>query len=333
MDYIEKYRNLKRYMALCLSPYGSDLLEKFPWINSELEKIQIMLEETIIENKENSNPEIVKIKSTLNDLVKFRKLIPLTSLNTIMKVDEKISEIRTELTQLSSYDAETYYDVYFLQLGVTQKDNISYSNLNIQNTKSAAFNNWFSHSKVVDSKENPLPVYHGTSSSDFTRFKFDIFPGVYFAENKSYSEWFENRNGDGGTMFETYLKILNPLDLRVFKTKKVKYLDFVVYMDLKYGYKLPENVMLKTMSDRKDGLWAWSYLRFGVDWIKYIIKGKKFDGIAFYENNPDDKDEEGKDKITPAWMVFNPNQIKSTNSNILFSENSKDIRFKKGGQL
>ena len=135
MDYIEKYRNLKRYMALCLSPYGSDLLEKFPWINSELEKIQIMLEETIIENKENNNPEIVKIKSTLNDLLKFRKLIPLTSLNTIMKVDEKISEIRTELTQLSSYDAETYYDVYFLQLGVTQKDNISYSNLNIQNTK------------------------------------------------------------------------------------------------------------------------------------------------------------------------------------------------------
>ena len=29
--------------------------------------------------------------------------------------------------------------------------------------------------------------------------------------------------------------------------KKVKYLDFVVYMDLKYGYKLPENVMLKTV--------------------------------------------------------------------------------------
>jgi hypothetical protein len=104
-------------------------------------------------------------------------------------------------------------------------------------------------------------------------------------------------------------------------------------MDLKYGYKLPENVMLKTMSERNDGLWIWSYLRFGVDWLKYIIKGKMFDGIAFYENNPDDKDEEGNDKITPAWMVFNHNQIKSTNSNILFSENSQDIRFKKGGQL
>jgi hypothetical protein len=333
MDYIEKYRNLKTYMALCLSPYGSDLIDKFPWINSELEKIQIMLQETIIENKESNNPDVVKAKDTLNDLLKFRKLIPATSLDTIVKVDEKIGKIRTELTQLSSYDAETYYDVYFLQLGVTQKDNESYSNLNIHNTKSAAFNNWFSHSKVVNSNGEPLPVYHGTSSSDFSKFKFDIFPGVYFAENKSYSEWFKNHKGSTGTMFETYLKILNPLDLKVFKTNKVKYIDFTVYMELKYGYKLPENIMLKTMSEKSNGLWAWTYLRFGVDWIKHIIKEKKFDGISFYENNPDDKDEEGKDKVTAAWMVFNPNQIKSTNSNILFSENSKDIRFKKGGQL
>lgn len=320
-------------MALCLSPYGNDLTVEFPWINSELEKIQMMLEQTVVENKESKNPEIVQVKESLNELIKFRKIIPTTSLNTIVKIDEKISLIRTQLTQLSSYDAQTYYDVYFLQLGVTQKDNESYSNLNIQNTKSVAFTNWFSHSKVVDSNDNPLIVYHGNPTMDFTKFKFDLYPGAYFAENKKYSEWFKNRQGANGVMFETYLRILNPLDLRIFKTKEVKYMDFVVYVQLKYGITLPENTMLKTMSERQNGLWAWSYLRFGVDWVKMIKSEGKFDGIAFYENNPQDLDEDGSDRVTPAWMVFNSNQIKSSNSNVLFSENSNDIRFKKGGKL
>ena len=333
MDYIEKYRSLKRYMALFLSPYGTDLLEKFPWINSDLEKIQILLEQTIIENKQSNNPEVVKAKKRLDELLTFRKLLPDTSLETINTVDGQISEIRTELSEISSYDPETYYDVYFLQLGVTQKDNTSYANLNLHNTKSIAFNNWFSHSKVVDSNGNPLPVYHGSSSGDFSKFKFDLFPGIYFAENKEYSEWFRTAKGTNGTMFECYLKILNPLDLRLFKTNKVKYNDFVVYMKLRYGYDLPENIMLKTLSEKRNGLWAWSYLRFGVDWVKFILKDNKFDGITFYENNPDDLLPNGEDKVTPAWMVFKSNQIKSSNSNILFSENSKDIRFKKGGQL
>jgi hypothetical protein len=333
MDYIEKYRSLKTYMALCLSPYGNDLLQKFPWINSDLEKIQLMLEQTIIDNKESNNPEIVEAKKRLNELLSFRKLVPLNSLETINTVDSKISEITSELSENSSYDAETYYDVYFLQLGVTTKDNASYANLNIHNTKSIAFNNWFSNSKVVDSNGNPMPVYHGTSSGDFSRFKFDIFPGMYFAENKTYSEWFRTAKGTDGIMFECYLKILNPIDLRLFKTNKIKYNDFIVYMKLRYGYELPENTMLRTQSEIRNGLWAWKYLRNGADWLKFIIKDKKFDGITFYENNPDDILPNGEENTTPAWMVFNSNQIKSSNSNILFSENSQDIRFKKGGQL
>ena len=67
--------------------------------------------------------------------------------------------------------------------------------------------------------------------------------------------------------------------------------------------------------------------------LKQLIKDKKFDGISFYENNPDEKDAQGNDLVTPAWMVFEPNQIKSAHSNVLFSMDSKDIRYKLGGEL
>jgi hypothetical protein len=100
-----------------------------------------------------------------------------------------------------------------------------------------------------------------------------------------------------------------------------------------YGYKLPENKMLKASSDSRGGMWAWSYLRGGVDWLNFIIKDGKFDGIAFYENNTQDLDSNGKDKVTPAWMVFEPNQIKLAKNNSIYSLQSDDIRMKKGGKL
>ena len=63
------------------------------------------------------------------------------------------------------------------------------------------------------------------------------------------------------------------------------------------------------------------------------LKDGKFDGIAFYENNTQDIDSNGKDKVTPAWMVFEPNQIKLAKNNSIYSLQSDDIRMKKGGKL
>ena len=333
MEYVEKYRSFKTFMALCLSPYGKDIIKEFPWMIKDFEKMQQFIETTLIENKQSTNLEIFEDKKKLDEFMTLLNFVPPTSQDTIMEINKNVFEIRKQLANKLAYDPETYYDTYFLQLGVTQKDNESYSNINTSSTDSIAFKNWFSHSKVVDKEGKPLLVFHGGKYGDFTRFKFDVFPGAYFAENKEYSDYFVNAGGQNGAMFRCYLKIENPLDLRLFKTEKIKYDEFVMYCRLKYGLDLPENKMLRTQSDVENGLWAWWYLRAGVDWLKLIIRNKRFDGIAFYENNPSDKDKKGKDKVTPAWMIFNANQVKSSYSNILFSSESKDVRFKLGGEL
>jgi hypothetical protein len=332
MDYIEKYRSFKQFMALCLSPYGNEIMKEFPWLIKDFEKIQKFIETTLVDNKQSSNLEIIEDKNKLEEFNSLLKLIPSESQEIIMEINKNVFELRKQLANKLAYDPETYYETYFLQLGVTQKDNESYSDLNTNSTDSIAFQNWFSNSKVVDKDGKPLLVFHGSKNGDFTRFKFDVFPGIYFAENKDYSDWFVNLSKDGA-MFRCYLKVENPLDLRLFKTEKIKYDEFVMYCNLKYGLQLPENKMLRAQSDVEGGIWAWRYLRSGVDWLKMIIKNKKFDGITFYENNPSDKTKSGEDKVTPAWMIFNPNQIKSSYSNILFSSESKDIRFKLGGEL
>ena len=332
MNYLDRYRSLKNFMALCQSPYGNGIVKEYPWLIKDFEKIQSFIENTLIENKESSDVEILEDKKNLNEFLGLIKLIPSTSLDSVVAINNQITELKLKLSNKLAYDPECYYDIYFLQLGVTQKDNANYANLNLSNKDSMAFKNWFANSRVVDKNGSPLVVYHGSPNTDFSRFKFDIFPGIYFAENEKYSQYF-SRRGAEGTMYQCYLRVLNPLDLTLFKTDKVKYDDFVYYIKFKYDYNLPENKMLKTQSAKENGLWAWWYLRTGVDWLKLIIKDKKFDGISFYENNPDEKDAQGNDLVTPAWMVFEPNQIKSAHSNVLFSMDSKDIRYKLGGEL
>lgn len=64
------------------------------------------------------------------------------------------------------------------------------------------FWNWFGESKVVDSKGNPLVVYHGSHS------KFSKFSNTsYFTDD------YYNADGYAGGeyIYETYLKIRNPL--------------------------------------------------------------------------------------------------------------------------
>ena len=131
-------------------------------------------------------------------------------------------------------------------------------------------------------------------------------------------------------MFECYLRVQNPIDLKLFGVRLVKYDEFVGYILLKYGYKLPLNKMLKALSDAEGGLWAWRYIRNAIEWLKMIKNDGAFDGIKYYENNPADI-KGGVEAVTPAWAVFSPEQIKSSRGNLTFSYDSKDIRFNKGG--
>ena len=248
----------------------------------------------------------------------------------IKKIDDKIEELSTEVSSLGLFSPKGYYETYFL-MNQNNIDDLKILNKAIPFKPVFNFSLWFNGSVVVDEYGNPLEVYHGSKNEGFSNFKFDVFPGIYFAQKKSYSEWFA-RLGPNDTLFSCYLNVKNPIDLTTFGLDKVKYEEFVAYVELKYKYKLEENKALRAFSDARGGIWAWQYLRGGIDWLKQIIKDGVFDGLKFYENNPDDNSE-GQENSTIAWMVFKPQQIKAASGNLLYSNYSDDIRFKKGGQL
>jgi|688.fasta_scaffold15615_23 hypothetical protein len=328
---VKEYYALKKALSFLLSPYSNgygnveNKKEKIQEVISKIDNMRLDVYNILTEN----NPDINKINVDLFDYNTLRSLLPKDSLDSIEKIDKTVLSLLKAKSNILDYNPKLYFDQYFYNNSITQ-NYISENGGYLQNDN---FVRWFGNSVVKDGS-SPKVLYHGTGSTDFSRFRFNMFPAMYFAENKEYSEWFQTVKGNGnGILYQCYVRITNPIDLRIFKTDLVKYDEFVGYIELMYGYKLPENKMLKASSDSRGGMWAWSYLRGGVDWLNFIIKDGKFDGIAFYENNTQDLDSNGKDKVTPAWMVFEPNQIKLAKNNSIYSLQSDDIRMKKGGKL
>ena len=326
-----KYRNIKSYLSLILSPFGKESFELNSWVIKDAMRISQVIDNAFLKYRIENDPSLEEQRKALKDFEDFKaKNLNPSDVDLIKQVNTNINNLIQEVQNKSSYDPSLFYETYFNQIGLSEKTNLSPEPLTSQ---FSTFNDWFSGSVVIGADEKPLLVYHGRNKAEVTRFSFDKFPAKYFAENKTYAEWFQKANMTEGTLYQCYLRVLNPIDLTDFGVDGVRYEDFVNYMKLKYGYELPENKMLRAMANHLgDEMWTWRYLRNGVDWLRYIIKDGKFDGIHFYENNPDDKIN-GQENTTPAWMVFHPNQIKSAQGNILNNINSKDIRFKKGGTL
>lgn len=278
----------------------------------------------------NEKDEAKRLIKENEEAIEALKIIPEEEISSITELNNLITDNSKRLQNELSFNQDSFYKKYFISL----PSRISEKPAN-DVTNNERFMEWFGNSKVVDKDGKPLLVYHGSGGriDEFTSFKFDVFPGNYFAENKSYADWFSQIKGGNSFMFKCYLRVQNPIDLTEFKLDKVNYQDFVAYIKLKYGYDMPENKMLKAMSNATGGNWVWRYLRLGVDWLKFISKSREFDGFHYYENNPDDI-VNGKENITKAWMVFHPNQIKTAdNRNSTYSLFSKDIRMKKGGTL
>jgi hypothetical protein len=328
--------NIRSYLAFNMS---------YPQILEDIDGDQVVssikriamnydLASTVVIRKLIENPEEgAQYNKAFNDLLQYRDAkSKLSGENSelIQKIDDKIEELSTEVSSLGLFSPRGYYETYFL-MNQNNIDDLKILNKAIPFKPVFNFSLWFNGSVVVDEYGNPLEVYHGSKNEGFSNFKFDVFPGIYFAQKKSYSEWFA-RLGPNDTLFSCYLNVKNPIDLTTFGLDKVKYEEFVAYVELKYKYKLEENKALRAFSDARGGIWAWQYLRGGIDWLKQIIKDGVFDGLKFYENNPDDNSE-GQENSTIAWMVFKPQQIKAASGNLLYSNYSDDIRFKKGGQL
>jgi hypothetical protein len=271
---------------------------------------------TAIDEAKSTIP-LLNVQSDLPQIDELNKLIK----NTTQEIQGKIL-----------YEPKLFYKKYFFGLESHQNDML------VANAKeNERFNLWFANSKVVNDNGNPMVVYHGTSGLryEFDEFKFSPFPAVYFAENKSYSEWFAQAKGGNGIMFNCFLRCVNPLDLSIFQLDEITYEDLCTYINLTFGYDLPQSTMLTAMSKQNNGkgLKVWQWLRFGVDIINALKKTKEFDSITYYENNPQ-QIVDGKENITKAWLVFDGNQIKSADiRNITYSLETNKITMEKGGIL
>jgi hypothetical protein len=325
------YLNAEKVVSMLQTPYGKKLLEKQPQLlkiaTQTVNEFRLKYYDIRLNSEENVNNVVQSIEDAVNAL----KIIPQTSHESIAVLNKLITENSEKLQNDLLFDSSTFYEKYFSTLPSTLNDDLNEDFLN-----NPRFKQWFGNSKVVDDDNKPRLVYHGTGGDveEFSNFKFDVFPGAYFAQKKSYSDWFANIRGGSSFVFRCYLRVQNPIDLTPFEVRKVYYNDFVNYIKLRYGIEMPENKMLMARSEAKGGMWAWEYLRVGVDWLKLIKNTNEYDGFHYYENNPDDKDAKGVENVTPAWLVLNANQIKTSDMrNDTYSLFSDDIRMMKGGKV
>ena len=305
---------------------------------NELKNQVTLWREQYYEEKMNATPEVKELVKSNEEAKIVLSLIDEDAISERVELENMIAKNNEVLQDTVTYDPLLLYEKYFSILPVKNLDVENGSMM--ANTNNERFVEWFGNSKVVDDKKRPLLVYHGTGGTfeEFTNFTFDTFPGAYFAENRSYSDWFVRMKSTGGNayLFNCYLKCTNPIDLTEFGLEDVTYEDFVSFLEVKYGITLPELPVLRAYSQRlkKGEGWAWRYLRGGVQWLEFIRDNTPYDSIVYYENNPDDKLPDGSENMTKAWLVFKANQIKTADlRNSTYSIYSDDIRMKKGGKL
>jgi hypothetical protein len=221
-------------------------------------------------------------------------------------------------------------------------------------TMTEEFQNWFGNftlaynyrnssyenvpcSVVVNKNYEPLIVYHGTGS-EFSFFKFDSFPAMYFAENEAYSNWFAEmkgqQNGTQGYVYPFVLNIRTPLDLTLFETNKISAAEFVDWMYLQTGLDENELKINKALLDPSLKNQAWVYLRNSPEMLKVLRDKNVCDGIIYYEDNPS-VDASSEAYKTKAYIVFNANSAKIANNerHIQTIPAMRSFFLKRGGKL
>lgn len=190
-------------------------------------------------------------------------------------------------------------------------------------------------SKVVTKDYEPLVVWHGTGTQ-FSYFRFDTFPAAYFAVNSKFSKWFADLQGGGnGYTIPFFLNIRNPLDLTHFKTREVKAKEFFDYIYLMTGMTMVDlEVNPLFMDTNADAVQIWVYIRNNPKMVKKLSENHVFDGIHFYDFNPNKNVAESA-KITEAFITFSAEQCKVADPNrgLLLFASLKSFLLKKGGKI
>jgi len=191
-------------------------------------------------------------------------------------------------------------------------------------------------SKVLTPNFEPRVVWHGTGK-EFSYFIFDKFPAAYFAVNREYSQFFADLQGGGdGYVIPFFLNIRNPLDLTHFETNNVSAKDFFDYMYLMTGLTMEQlDVNPIFLSGSTPLLQTWMYIRNNPKMLKKIADTKIYDGIHFYETNPNIKDVSSAAHKTEAYITFSPHQCKIADPNrgMLLFASLKSFLLEKGGKI
>lgn len=221
-------------------------------------------------------------------------------------------------------------------------------------TMTQEFQNWFGNftnaynyrnssyenvpcSVVVNKHYEPLVVYHGTGA-EFSFFKFDKFPAMYFAENETYSNWFAEmkgqQSGTNGYVYPFFLNIRTPLDLTIYGINPVSPDEFVDWMFLQTGLDAEELKISKALLDPSKKFQAWMYLRNSPEMLNVLRDKAVCDGIIYYEDNPS-VDKSSDAYKTKAYIVFNSNSAKIADPNreIMTIPAMRSFYLKRGGKL
>jgi len=196
-------------------------------------------------------------------------------------------------------------------------------------------------SKAINPRtKEPLVCYHG-SRADFMAWRFSDFPAAYFADNRSYSQWFANLYGDG-FMYQVFLDIKNPIDVMAFGIDAVPLRN--IGDVLMNEYNIPREIALpnydRYASAGIDQLNAfldtpmqfWVYIRkFNTALLNYMREKTFYDGILMYEDNPQDIIN-GEKNVTGSYMVLRQEQIKWASAEH-FNTQVENAGFAKGGIL
>jgi hypothetical protein len=221
-------------------------------------------------------------------------------------------------------------------------------------TMSQEFQNWFGNftnaynyrnssyenvpcSVVVNKNYEPLVVYHGTGV-EFSFFKFDKFPAMYFAENEAYSNWFAELKGQqagtNGYVYPFLLNIRTPLDLTIYGIEPVAPDEFIDWMFLQTGLVAEELKISKALLNPSEKYQAWMYLRSSPEMLNVLRDKAICDGIVYYEDNPS-VDKSSDAYQTKAYIVFNSNSAKIADPNreMMTIPAMRSFYLKRGGKL
>ena len=193
-------------------------------------------------------------------------------------------------------------------------------------------------SKVLTDKFEPQIVWHGTNN-EFSYFDFEMFPANYFAVSKEYSEFFAiNKTiGGRGYVLPFFLDIKHPLDLSDFGNNYITTKDFFDWMFLMTGMSAEElqvNPMYLDPSYPPSPIWG--YIRNNPTMLQKIAQGKVYDGIKFYEFNPNEENNPDKKAYeTLAYIIFDTHQAKLADPNRgdIMLASLKSFMLKRGGKI